>query len=106
MVVFDIRDVPTIHQGIYISIFTSLPSWKMVKLLGSPERHPRSLRGHWRFLRGVLVVFDIMDVPRIHKGSYVSIFRFLPSWKVVKLLGSPEHHPSVILGVYEDAGGS
>jgi hypothetical protein len=29
--------------------------------LGSPEHHPRSLRGHWRFLRGVLVVFDIRD---------------------------------------------
>jgi hypothetical protein len=27
-----------------------------------------------RFLRGVLVVFDIRDVPRIHQGSYVSMF--------------------------------
>ena len=33
-------------------------------------------------------------------------FKFLPSWKVVQLLGSPERHPSDILGVYEDTGGS
>ena len=39
------------------------------------------------FLRGVLVVFDIMNAPRIHKGSYVLIFTSLPSWKVVQLLG-------------------
>jgi hypothetical protein len=45
----------------------------MVQLLGSPEHHPRSLRGRWLFLRGVLVIFDIMDVPNIHQGSYVSI---------------------------------
>ena len=83
MEVFDIRDVPRIYKGSYVSIFTSLPSWKMVKLLGSPERHPRSLRGHWRFLRGILEVFDIRNVPEIHQGSYVSIFIFLPSWKVV-----------------------
>ena len=89
---FDIMDVPNIHQGSYVSIFRFLPSWKVVKLLGSPERHPRSLRGRWRFLRGVLVVFDIRDAPRIHKGSYVSIFRSLHSWKLVQLLGSPERH--------------
>ena len=28
-----------------------------------------------------MVVFDIKDVPRIHQGSYISIFRSLPSWK-------------------------
>jgi hypothetical protein len=47
----------------------------------------RNLRGCWRFLRGVLVVFDISDVPWIHQGSYLSMFRFLPSWEMVKLLG-------------------
>ena len=26
------------------------------------------------------MVFDIMDVPNIHQGSYVSIFRSLPSF--------------------------
>jgi hypothetical protein len=86
-VIFDIRDVPRIYKGSYISIFTSLPSWKVVKLLGSPECHPRSLRGRWRFLRGVSVVFDKMDALRIHQGRHVSIFRSLPSWKVVQLLG-------------------
>jgi hypothetical protein len=64
---FDIRDVPRIHQGSYISIFRFLSSWEVVLLLGSPERNPRSLRGRWSFLRGVLVVFDIRDVPRIHQ---------------------------------------
>jgi hypothetical protein len=100
LVGFDIRDVPRIHKGSYVSFFTSLPSWKVVKLLGSPERHPRSLRGRWRFLRGVLVVFDTRDVPSIHKGSYVSIFTSLPSWKVVKLLGSPERHPRSLRGCW------
>jgi hypothetical protein len=99
-VVFDIMDVPMIHQGSYVSFFRSLPSWKVVKLLGSPERHPRSLRGRWRFLRGVLVVFDIMDAPRIHQESYVSIFTSLPSRKVVKLLGSPECHPRSLRGCW------
>ena len=41
----------------------------------------------WVLQSGVLVVFDIMDAPRIHQGSYVSIFQSLPSWKVVQLLG-------------------
>ena len=43
--------------------------------------------------------FDIMDDFNIHQWSYISIFRPLPSWKVVQLLGSPERHLSVILGV-------
>ena len=86
LVVFDIRDVPRIHKRSYVSLFRVLPSWKLVKLLGSPERHPRSLRGRWRFLRRVLVVFDIMDALRIHQGRYVSIFRSLPSWEVLHLL--------------------
>ena len=91
--VFDIMNIHNIHQGSYVSIFRSLPSWEVVLLLGSPERHLRSLRGRWWFLRGVLVVFYKMDVSRIDEGSYVSIFRPLPSWKVVPLLGSPERHP-------------
>ena len=56
-----------------------------------------SLRGRWRFLKGVLVVFEMVDASRIHPGSYISIFKFLPSWKLVQLLGSPERHPSVIM---------
>jgi hypothetical protein len=86
LMVFDIRDAPRIQKGSYVSIFRFLPSWKVVKLLGSPERHPRSLRGRCWFLRGVLEVFDIRDAPRIHQGSYKPIFRSLPSWKVVQLL--------------------
>ena len=60
-----------------------LSSWEVVELLGSPERHPRSLRGQWWLLRGVWVVFDIMNIHNIHQGRYVSIFRSLPSWEVV-----------------------
>ena len=41
-----------------------------------------SLRGSWRFLRGVLVVFEMVDASKIHPGSYISIFKFLPSWMV------------------------
>ena len=66
---------------------------------------PMCLRGRWRFLRGVLVVFEMLDTTRIHQGSCISIFKSF-SWKVVHLLGSPDRDPSVILGVYEDTGGS
>ena len=52
----------------------------------SPECLPRSLRGRWWFLRGVLVVLDIMDVPNIHPGRSVSIFRALAAWEVPNLL--------------------
>ena len=65
----------------------------------SSKCHPWSLRGCWGFLRGVLVVFDIMNDPRIHQGSCISIFNSIPARKVLQLLGSPERHPSVILGV-------
>ena len=84
--VFEMADAPRILPGSYISIFKFLPSWKVVQLLGSPEHHPRSLTGRWWFLRGLLVVMDIMDVPRIHQGSYISIFRSLPAWEVLDLL--------------------
>ena len=49
---------------------------------------PWSLRGCWWFMRGVFVVLEILDVPRVHQGCYISIFRCLPFWKVVKLLQS------------------
>ena len=66
----------------FLTFLTSLSS-RPFRGKTSPERHPRSLRGRWRFQRGVLVVFDIRDVPGIHQGSYVSIFRSLLSRKVV-----------------------
>jgi hypothetical protein len=99
LVVFDIMDVPRIHQGSYISIFRSLPTWKVLHLLCVSRASSWSLRGRWRFLRGVLVVFDIMDVPRIHQGSCILIFKSLPALEVLQLLGSPERHPSVFHGV-------
>ena len=52
----------------------------------SSKCHPWSLWGCWRFLRGVLVVFDMVDAPRIHQGSYISIFRSLPACEVLHLL--------------------
>jgi hypothetical protein len=61
-VAFDIMDIHNIHQGRSVSIFRSLPSWEAVLLLGSPEHHPRSLRGRWWFLRGIFVVFDIIYI--------------------------------------------
>ena len=92
LVVFEMVDASRIHPGSYISIFKFLPSWKVVQLLGSPERHPSVIRGvyedtaHWRFLSGVLVVFDMVDAPRIHQESYISIFRSVPAWEVLHLL--------------------
>ena len=62
----------------------------------SSKCHPWSQRGCWRFLRGVLVVFDTVVVPYIHLGSYVSIFSSLPPWEVFYLLGSPENHHGVL----------
>jgi hypothetical protein len=65
----------------------------------SSKCHPWGLRGRWWFLRGFLVVFDIMDASRIHQGSCISIFNSIPAWEVLQLLGSQEHHRSVIHGV-------
>ena len=99
LMVFDMVDAPRIHQGSRVSIFRSLPAWEVLHLLCVSRASSWSLRGRWRFLRGVLVVFEMVDASRIHQGSYISIFKSLPSWKVLHLLGSPERHPSVILGV-------
>ena len=93
LVVFDMVDAPRILQGSCISIFSSLPAWKVLHLLCVSRASSWSLGGRWRFLRGVLVVFEMLDTTRMHPGSYISIFKFLPSWKVVLLLGSPERHP-------------
>ena len=106
LVVFDMVDAPRILQRSCISIFISLPIWEVLHLLCVSRASSWSLRGSWRFLRGVLVVSEMVDASRIHPGSCISIYKTLPSRKVFELLGSPEHHPSVILGVYEDAGGS
>ena len=88
--VFDMVDVSRILQGSYISIFRSLPVWEALHLLCvsrvSSKCHPWSLRGLWRLLRGVLVVFDMVDAPRILQGIYISIFRSIPAWEVLHLL--------------------
>ena len=99
LVVFDMVDAPRIYQGSYIFIFKSLPSWEVFHLLCVSRASSWSLRGRWMFLRGVLAGFEMVDVLRIHKGNYISIFKSLPSWKVFQLLGSPGRHPSAILGV-------
>ena len=88
LVVFDMVDAPRIYQGSYISIFKSLPSWEVFHLLCVSRASSWSLRGRWRFLTGVLVVFNMVDVSRIHQGSYISIFKSLPAWEVL-------HHPCV-----------
>ncbi len=92
--VFDMVDAPSIHQGSYISIFRSLPAWEVLNLLCVSRASAWSLRGRWRFLGGVLMVFDILDVSRMHQGSYISIFKCLPSCKELK---SPMCLRSVIL---------
>ena len=84
--VFDMVDVSMIHQGSYKSIFKSLPAWEVLHHLCVSRASSWSLRGRWRFLRGVLVVFDMVDVSRIHQGSYISIFKSLPAWEVLHLL--------------------
>ena len=85
LVVFDMVDAPRIHQGSYISIFKSLPSWKVLHLLCVSRASSWSLRGLWWFLRGVLIVFNIMDFPCLHQGRSISICISLPFWKVVLL---------------------
>ena len=85
-VVFDMVDAPRVHQGSYISIFRSLPSGAVLHLLYFSRASSWSLRGRWWILRGVLVVFDMVDAQRIHQGSYISIFRSLPSGEVLHLL--------------------
>ena len=71
LVVFDLMDASRIHQGSCISIFISLPSWEVLHLICVSRASSWSLRGRWRFLRVVLVVFDIMNDPRIQQGSCI-----------------------------------
>ena len=71
-----------------VSIFRALPGLELLHVLCVSRTSSWSLRGRWRFLRGVLVVFDMVDAPGIHEGSFIEIFRSLPSWKVVQLLDS------------------
>ena len=100
LMVFDIMDVFYIRQWSYISIFRSLPALELLHLLCVSRGSSWSLRGRWWFLRGVLMVFNILDFPNIHQGSYISIFRSLPSWEVVQLLGSPERHSRSLRGCW------
>ena len=86
LVVFDMVDAPRIHQGSYISIFRSLPAWEVLHLLCVSRASSWSLGGRWRFLRGVLVVFDMVDAPRKHQETCILIFKYLPFWKVIQLL--------------------
>ena len=85
LVVFDMMDVSRILQGSCISIFRSLPVWEVLHHLCVSRASSWSLRGRWRFLRGVLVVFEMVDASRIHPGSYISIFKSLPSSEVLHL---------------------
>ena len=98
-------DVSKMHQGSYISIVKFLPSWEVLHLSCISKVTLWKLRGRWRSLKQVWVVLTWW-MPNEHQGRYISTFKSLPSWKVFQLLSSPEHHLCVILGVYEDAGGS
>ena len=97
--IFEMVDVSRIHQGSCVSIFKFLPAREILHLLCVSRASSWSRRGRWRFLTGVSVVFDMVDVSGIHEGSYISIFISLPSKKVVQRPGSPECPPSVIFGV-------
>ena len=82
LVGFEVLYVSRIYPGSYISIFNSLPSLEVLHLLCVSRPSSWSLRGRWRFLTGVLVVFYMVDVSWIHQGSYISIFKSLPAWEV------------------------
>ena len=78
LVVFEILDVSRISRKLHIN-FKSLPALEVLHLLCISRASSWSLRRRWRFLTGVLVVFDMKDAPRIHQGSYISISKSLPS---------------------------
>jgi hypothetical protein len=59
-------DVPGINQGSWLSIFRSLPAWEVLYLQSVPRTSSWSPRGCMALLKGVLLVFYIMDAPRIH----------------------------------------
>ncbi len=69
LVVFDMVDVSRILQGSYIKIFRSLPSWEVLHLQCVSRAPSSTLRGCWRFLRWVLVIFDMVDASRLHPRS-------------------------------------
>ena len=56
---------------VLVSVLNIEDRYRLVVILYnvSPERHPWSLRGHWRFLTGVLVGFNMGDVSRIRQGN-------------------------------------
>ena len=60
---------PRIHQGSYVSICRSLLAWEMIYLPCVSRVSLWSLRGRWRLLLGVWVVFDMVDAPRKHLAS-------------------------------------
>ena len=68
-------DASRIHPGSYISFFRSVPAWKVLHLVCVSRASSWSLGGRWRFLRGVLVIFEMVDASRIHQGSYIYIFK-------------------------------
>ena len=54
---------------INFQVFTFLesgPTSRFSRVLS--KCHPWSLRGRWRFLTGVLVVFDMVDVSSLHQS--------------------------------------
>ena len=52
------------------------------------------------------VIQHFIRLYKVAQGCKMLHIKYLTSWKVVELLGSPECHLSVIHGVKEDTGGS
>ena len=85
LVFFEMGDVSRLDQGSCVSFFKSLPAREMLHLLCLFRASSWSLRGRWRFLTGVLVVFKMVDVSRPCQGSYISILKSLPGWEMLHL---------------------
>ena len=78
---------PYISISIYLYLIC-VPSWQLLHRICVSRALSLSLRGLWCLMTGVLVVFDIMDAPRIHQESCISIFRSLPLESNMSLKGN------------------
>jgi hypothetical protein len=62
---FYIMDVPNIPQGSYVSIYITLPSMESGPTPGFSRASSKESKWTLVVLKGILVVFDIINVPMI-----------------------------------------
>ena len=103
---FDMVDVSRIYLRSYISIFKSLPAWEVLHLLCVSRASSWSLRGRWRFLRGVLLLAVGKAAVSVNFDRRVgAIFQGPGTGKVIQDLWHPQNHIKSQAGTDSDSVG-